>query len=377
MAPTYPSPDPDRGSGRAFQQAGSRMELSVVIPVYRSSNTLRPLVRRLLATLEATGLEHEVVFVDDGSSDDSWRVLRDLQAEQPDRIVAVQLMRNFGQHNALMCGFRHAQGAFIVTMDDDLQNPPEEIPKLLAAIRAGESDVVYGTYGAKKHSGWRNAGSNLVNAFYRLTFRTDVTITSFRIIRRELLECIFTYDLNFTFIDGLLAWNTQRIGEVPVEHHPRAASRSGYNLFKLMSLSLNLFTNFSLLPLQLISFCGFACAAGGLLVAAIYLVLFLTHGILWPGYASTIIAILVLGGIQLLALGVMGEYLGRLHINVNRKPQYVVRQVLGSAPVPAQSPGGGSRPHSSGTPVTMTSDGARSYPEDLESKGVVDNRSLE
>ena len=130
------------------------------------------------------------------------------------------------------------------------------------------STSVYGSYGSKKHSNWRNLGSTLVNTFYRVTFHTDVTITSFRILRRQLLECIFSYNLNFTFIDGLLAWNTQRIGEVEVEHRPRSQGPSGYNVFKLISLAFNLFTNFSLVPLQLISFCGFASAVGGLLVAA-------------------------------------------------------------------------------------------------------------
>jgi undecaprenyl-phosphate 4-deoxy-4-formamido-L-arabinose transferase len=321
----------------------SRVALSVVIPVYRSESTLAALTQRLLAVLDRLDLSHEVVFVEDGSPDRSWPVLRELQAAHPDRIVAVQLMRNFGQHNALMCGLRHASGDLVVTMDDDLQNPPEEIPKLLAAIRAGGFDLVYGTYGRKKHSGWRNASSSVVNAFYRLTFRTDVNITSFRILRRQLLECIFSYDLNFTFIDGLLAWNTQRIGSVPVEHHPRAANRSGYNVFKLMSLAFNLFTNFSLVPLQLISFCGLTAAVGGLLVAVYYLSLHLFHRITWPGYASTIIAILVLGGIQLLSLGIMGEYLGRLHINVNRKPQYVEREVLESTPGLEPPPAGESR----------------------------------
>jgi glycosyltransferase involved in cell wall biosynthesis len=314
----------------------TRIDLSVVIPVYRSGSTLVALTQQLLAVLGRLDLSHEVVFVDDGSPDDSWQVLRELQAEHPDRIVAVQLMRNFGQHNALMCGFRHASGSYVITMDDDLQNPPEEIPKLLAAIQAGGFDLVYGTIGDKKHSSWRNAGSAVVNAFYRITFRTTVTITSFRIIRRELLNCILSYDLNFTFIDGLLAWNTQRIGEVLVEHHRRGVGHSGYNPFKLLSLAFNLFTNFSLLPLQLISLCGFASAASGLLLALVYLFLSLSNRISWPGYASTIITILVLGGIQLLALGVMGEYLGRLHINVNRKPQYVERQVVEVGGTPSQ-----------------------------------------
>jgi glycosyltransferase involved in cell wall biosynthesis len=314
------------------------IDLSIVIPVYRSASTLVDLTQRLLAVLGRLGLSHEVIFVDDGSPDNSWQVLRQLQAAHPDRLVAVQLMRNFGQHNALMCGFRHARGDYIITMDDDLQNPPEEIPKLLSAIEAGDFDLVYGIYDSKRHSRWRNAGSTLINVFYRLAFQSDVTITSYRIIRRELLQCIFAYDLNFTFIDGLLAWNTQRIGTTLVDHQPRAVSRSGYNLFKLMSLALNLFTNFSLLPLQVISLCGMTSAVGGLLLAAYYLVLYLSYRITWPGYASTIIAVLVLGGTQLLALGVMGEYLGRLHINVNRKPQFVERQVLASPSVPAQPP---------------------------------------
>jgi len=240
----------------------------------------------------------------------------------------VSLSRNFGEYNAVMAGLARARGAYAITMDDDLQNPPEEIPRLIEAIESRQLDLVYGDYGTKRHSGWRNAGSALVNAFYHATFRTNVTVTSFRIIRRELLDSIFSYNLNFTFVDGLLAWNTQRIGTVPVEHHARAEGRSGYNLRKLLVLAFNLFTNFSLLPLQVVSFCGFVAAAGGLIVAAYYLIQYLMHRIVVPGYASTIIAVLVLGGVQLLALGVMGEYLGRLHLNVNRKPQYVERHVL-------------------------------------------------
>jgi undecaprenyl-phosphate 4-deoxy-4-formamido-L-arabinose transferase len=305
--------------------------LSVVVPVYRSEATLAVLTRRLIDVLDGLDITYEIVFVEDGGPDGSWRVLNELQAAHPDRIVAIQLMRNYGQHNALMCGFRHARGRFVVTMDDDLQNPPEEIPKLLQAIEAGDYDLVYGSYGSKKHSNWRNAGSMLVNAFYRSVFKSNVTITSFRIIRRELLESIFSYDLTFTFVDGLLAWNTQRIGEVAVEHRPRPVGRSTYDLIKLVTLTFNLFTNFSLLPLQIVSFLGLAFAGLGLLGGFMYLVLYLTHQVTVRGYASTIIAVLVLGGIQLLALGIMGEYLGRLHLNVNRKPQYTERTVVNAS----------------------------------------------
>jgi polyisoprenyl-phosphate glycosyltransferase len=306
------------------------VEVSVIIPVYRSATSLRALVERLLRVLKQTGLSHEIVMVEDGGGDGSWDVLCQLQAEEPDRIIAIELMRNFGQHNALMCGFRCSRGEFIVTIDDDLQNPPEQVPKLLNVIRTGKFDVVYGTYTSKKHSIWRNAGSALVNAFYWVVFRNAVTTSSFRAIHRPLLETIFGYDLNFTYIDGLLAWNTQRIGQVEVEHHSRTMGRSGYDARKLIQLAFNLFTNFSLWPLRLVSWLGLAISGIGFFLVLFYLIQSLRGQIGVPGYASTIIAILVVGGAQLLALGIMGEYLGRLHLNVNRKPQYTVRTVLGS-----------------------------------------------
>jgi undecaprenyl-phosphate 4-deoxy-4-formamido-L-arabinose transferase len=307
------------------------VELSVVIPVYRSAATLPLLARRLFAVLDRTGIEYELVFVEDGGPDNAWEVLQGLRAERPERVVAIQLMRNYGQHNALMCGFRHARGQLVVTMDDDLQHPPEEVPKLLAAIRGSNLDLVYGSYGSKKHHAFRNLSSRLVNAFYRRVFKMPVTVTSFRILRRELVESILYYSLNFTFIDGLLAWSTNRIGEVVVDHQPRAEGRSSYSLSKLLVLAFNLFTNFSLLPLQAVTLCGFLFATGGLGLAVYYLVQYLLSNIVVPGYASIIIAVLVLGGVQLLSLGIIGEYLGRLHLNVNRKPQYVVRQVTSAA----------------------------------------------
>jgi undecaprenyl-phosphate 4-deoxy-4-formamido-L-arabinose transferase len=315
----------------------SDLDLSVVIPVYRSRDSLGPLTDRLLVVLNATGLDYEIVFVEDGSPDDSWHVLRQIQAKHADRILAIQLMRNFGQHNALMCGFRHCRGRYVVTMDDDLQNPPEEIPKLLSAIEAGDFDLVYGRYGDKRHDHWRNIGSWLVSLFFRATFKTSISVTSFRVIRRQLLESIFPYDLNYSFVDGLLAWNTQRIGAVDVEHRARDSGRSGYNLFRLMTLAFNLFTNFSLMPLHLVSTCGLLAAAGGFLLALVYLARYLLSSITVPGYASIIISILVMGGIQLISLGIMGEYLGRLHLNVNRKPQYTVRQVAGCPRVEADA----------------------------------------
>jgi undecaprenyl-phosphate 4-deoxy-4-formamido-L-arabinose transferase len=304
------------------------VDISVVVPVYHGATTLPALVPRVIDVLQKIGRSFEILLVDDGSKDGSWKVIRELQATHPREVVAVQLMRNYGQHNALMAGFRLTRGALIVTMDEDLQHPPEEVPRLVEAIETQNLDLVYGTYDKKKHAGWRNLGSTLINWFYGFVFRLPVHPSAFRIIRRELLECIFSYSLNYTYIDGLLAWNSDRIGEIDVAHKERAGGQSGYSLTKLVLLALNLFTNFSLLPLQIVSFCGVTASVGGIVLAFYYLFKFLFHASATPGYASTIIVVLVLGGIQLLALGIMGEYIGRLHLNVNRKPQYSVRQVL-------------------------------------------------
>ncbi|HEY1601712.1 MAG TPA: glycosyltransferase family 2 protein [Pirellulales bacterium] len=319
---------PVAGSVGLRHDEGRSIELSVVIPVYNSATILPRLVTRLRTVLDATGKSYEVVFVEDGSPDGSWRVLAALQKQNPEHIVAVQLMRNYGQHNALMCGFRHARGALIVTMDDDLQHPPEEIPKLLDTISADDLDLVYGCYDKKKHPPLKNIGSAVVNAFFRRVFRLPVTVTSFRVFRRELLDAILPYTRPFTFIDGLLAWNTRRVGKVTVEHHPRNEGRSGDSLGKMVTLALNLFTNFSLLPLQVVSLLGCMAAFCGMTTGVYYLYLHFTGSITTPGYASIIVSVLTLGGLQLLGLGVMGEYLGRLHLNVNGKPQYHERNVL-------------------------------------------------
>ena len=303
------------------------LDLSIVVPVYNSAGTLGSLLERLTQTIGTLTQSYEIILVDDGSRDESWAVIQALRVKYVDHLVAVQLMRNYGQHNTLMCGLGVARGEYVVTMDDDLQNPPEEIPKLLGHIKLHGLDLVYGCPSARNHAAWRNLGSTIVWHFYRTVFRNPVTPTPFRIMRHQLAQSVMFYDLNFTYLDGLLAWCTSRIASVEVEHHARAQGRSGYSLGKLLGLALNLYTNFSLIPLQIVSGLGFVTAASGFLVGIYYLFQFLASSIAVPGFASTIIAILILGGAQLLALGVIGEYLGRLHLNVNRKPQYVIRHL--------------------------------------------------
>jgi len=310
-------------------------DLSIVIPVYGSKSSLRDIVTRLL-DLYAQERCVEIILVDDAGPDDPWQVLVDLHREHPRQVTIIQLMRNFGQHNAVMCGLRHARGRYIITMDDDGQHPPEEISRLIRALEETGADVVYGVPRRRGHARWRNIGSAIITAFYKLVFRTRVTPSAFRILRREIVASILPYDLNYTYLDGLLAWNTDRIASVEVEHRPRSEGRSGYSLARLIHLALNLFTNFSYLPLQVVSLLGFVVAAFGLGMGGYYVIRYLAGTITVPGYASIIVAILVLGGLQMLALGIIGEYLGRVHLNINRKPQYVIRNILESQ---AQSAG--------------------------------------
>ncbi len=310
------------------------LNCTIVIPVFGDASRLEELIQRIDSAFSLAELTSpEVVVVDDVGHRESWSVISAL-CEKRSRIVGIQLMRNFGQHNALMCGFRHASGNIVVTVDDDLQHSPESIPDLIKCLRQENADLVYGVYDSKKHEAGRNIGSWLVNRFYRVVFRMPITVTSFRAIRRELVDAILRYDLNFTYIDGLLAWNTQRIQMITVPHNARVDGHSGYTFQKLVALAMNVFTNFSLLPLQLVSFLGLFAAFCGTGLGMWYLLAAILSEITVPGYASTIVAVLILGGLQLLSLGVIGEYVGRLHLNVNRKPQYTIRQTTGKLGIP-------------------------------------------
>ena len=310
-------------------------DLTVVIPVYRSEATLELLFQRLIPALDSLDRNYEVVLVEDGSPDNSWLVLQSLQKRFADRVVAVQLMRNSGQHNALMCGLRHARGTVVVTMDDDLQNPPEEISRLLQEIESSDSDLVYGQYGDKKHTAFRNVGSLITNSFYRSVFRTRTTVTSFRAIRRPLLNAILDYNQSFVFLDGLLAWNTQRVASVLVEHHPRQIGQSTYSFGKLLTLAINLFTSFSLIPLQFISLIGVLTLLSGFAVGAYSVLLTMAGGSI-SGFVLILTALFILGGVQLMAIGMIGEYTGRMHLHINGKPQYRERLVLKMVPVADQ-----------------------------------------
>lgn len=302
--------------------------LSIVIPVYNGASSIERLVRELAKLQVEGGIE--LVLVNDCSPDNSWEVIQRLVKEQPMPLVAVDLARNFGEHNAVMAGYAASRGKYIINIDDDFQNPPSEVVKLLEYARAhAELDVIYTKYARKQHNFFRNLGSRFNDrvANFLLDKPKGLYLSSFRCINRFLCDEILRYTGPYPYIDGIILEHTQRIGTLQVLHAPRKEGRSSYTLRKLIRLWLFMFVNFSVMPLRVASAIGFLFSVAGFLLAMYVVYESVAHGNP-PGWASISAGILVFGGIQLLMLGLIGEYLGRLFMMQKGKPQYVVRTKL-------------------------------------------------
>jgi undecaprenyl-phosphate 4-deoxy-4-formamido-L-arabinose transferase len=299
--------------------------LSIVIPVYRSELILPELTRRLESVLSKITPEYEVLLVDDSSPDRSWEVICRLAAQYP-WIHAVSLMRNYGQHNALLCGIRSARYGVIVTMDDDLQHPPEEIPKLLAVLDQGY-DVVYGTPEIEQHGLGRDLASKMTKLALQNVMGAEIArqVCAFRTFRKEAAKAFEHYEGSFVSIDVLLTWGTNRFYATRVRHDPRKQGSSGYTVRRLITHAVNLMTGFSTLPLQLASLVGFTFTFLGICVLAYVLSRYFTRGDPVPGFPFLASIVAVFSGAQLFALGIIGEYLARMHFRSMQKPPYVVR----------------------------------------------------
>jgi len=302
--------------------------LSVVIPLYRSADSIERVVADLAGLAVAGGME--IVLVNDGSPDDLRGACGRILAACPVPVAIVNLARNFGEHNAVLTGLREARGRWVVTMDDDGQNPPSEVPKLLAAAQDGGYDAVFGAYVTKRHAAWRNGGSWFTNrvAGWVLDKPAGLYLSSFRCLSRFLVDQITRYEGPFSYIDGLILQSTRSLASVPVEHRVRAAGRSGYTIRKLLHLWTNMLVNFSVLPLRLATFLGLGMAALGVLGVAAVLVLYFTGQGPAFGWGSLMAALLMFSGTQMVMLGLIGEYLGRTYLSANRRPQTVVRGVV-------------------------------------------------
>ena len=301
--------------------------VSVVVPVYNGAETVAELLARLHESLGRSPDPYEVIFVDDGSEDATWATLSSL-IRSDGSVRAIRLMRNYGQHNALLAGIRAAVHDITVTIDADLQYPPDLIPQLVAGVRDG-NDVVYGTAGRRATGFVRRSISRVARRVLRAAMGIDVTFSSFRAFRTRLRDGFSEFSGPYVSIDVLLSWSTRRFASIPVAQSARAHGRSSYSASKLASLGLTMMTGFSTRPLRLASLVGFAFTTLGLGLLMYVLVNYLVYGQIVHGFTFLASIISIFAGAQLFALGIIGEYLARVHMRVLDPPTYAIREEIG------------------------------------------------
>lgn len=301
-------------------------DVSVVIPVYNSSSSLPGLVDQLCQVLPMTCREYEAILVNDGSRDGSWEVISALSRRYP-WVHGINLMRNYGQHNALLAGIRSAQFPVTVTMDDDLQHPPDQIPKLLEELSRGY-DVVYGTPEHQMQGLWRNATSTLAKLIMQRAMGQKIAPSgsAFRAFRTPLREAFGDYSSPFVSIDVLLTWGTTRFSAVTVRHQARRSGKSGYNFFKLVGLALDMTTGYSTWPLRAASLLGFSVTLLGLLLLLFVIAEYLLTGTNLSVFRFFTAIVAIFSGAQMFALGIIGEYLARMHLRLLARPPYLIRE---------------------------------------------------
>lgn len=300
--------------------------ISAVIPVHRSEKSLPMLIPRLTAVLESVAPAHEIILVDDGSPDRSWDAITSA-AQADSRVRGVRLMRNFGQHNALLVGIRAARYQIIVTLDDDLQNPPEEIPALLEEL-TDDVDVVYGSPISEKHSLWRSAASRVTKFALQEAMGAPAarSVSSFRVFRTDLRRAFERFQSPDISVDVLLTWATVRFAAIGVRQEPRSEGRSNYTFGRLVQHALNMMTGFTSRPLRVASMVGFLFTLFGIVVFLVVVIRFFIGGNSVPGFPFLASIIAIFSGVQLLILGIMGEYVARMHFRLMERPAYVVAE---------------------------------------------------
>lgn len=316
-------------------KANEPLAVSVVVPVYNAEESLVLLCQRLLAVLPSR--RYEIILVNDGSRDGSWPLIQRLVAQHAG-VYGINLMRNYGQHNAMLCGIRAAKGDVIVTLDDDLQNPPEEIPKLVAKLTEG-FDVVYGIRDRERNGLFRNLASQATKMALKgaMGAETARSVTSFRAFRTRLRDAFATHQSPYVCVDVLLTWATMRFASVTVRHEERQAGQSNYSIPKLVTHALNMMTGFSTVPLRFASILGFGFTLFGIGVLAYVVGRYWLQGGSVPGFTFLASTIAIFAGAQLFALGIIGEYLARMHFRMLERPTYAVQEYA-LPPVPERGP---------------------------------------
>jgi undecaprenyl-phosphate 4-deoxy-4-formamido-L-arabinose transferase len=309
------------------QAPAAKASLSVVVPVYNSATTIAALVERVAEVLGDR--EYELVLVNDGSADESWERIVAAAAADP-RVRGINLARNYGQHNALLAGIRAARGETIATIDDDLQNPPEEIPRLLAKLDEGY-DVVYGTESERQHGILRGLATSLTKWSLKVAIGSEVAtqVSAFRVFRTRVRDAFADFQGPYVSIDALLGWGTVRFAAIPVRHDARVAGQSNYGFVRLATHALNVLTGYTTRPLRIATLIGIAFTFLGFLVLVYVIVRFAVQGNPVPGFPFIASLIAIFSGAQLFALGIIGEYLARMHVRVMDRPAYAIHDEVG------------------------------------------------
>lgn len=299
---------------------------SIVIPVYNSEKSLEKLCLRIADVFKTLNENYEIILVDDSSVDNSWQIMKALR-EKNSNIKLIQLMKNFGQHNAILCGFHHVSGDYVITMDDDLQNPPEEIPKLINEIKKGY-DAVIGALDEKKDTLFKNTGSLFIRYLMTKIFNKpkELKLSSFRIMTRALTDNIKIFKTPYPFIGGMLLSLTRNIGNVEVKHEKRRYGRSTYNFGKLLKLALNLILNYTSLPLRLLGSIGLLISIFSFCLGLFFILKKIMLQNILPGWTTLVVLLSFFNGILLAILSIMGEYLTRIISEVSQHQQFIVRQ---------------------------------------------------
>ncbi|HZI14226.1 MAG TPA: glycosyltransferase family 2 protein [Myxococcus sp.] len=315
----------------------SPVDISVVVPCFRGESSLPELCARLVRTLEARGASFEILLVDDSARPALWACIEAL-ARGDGRVRGVRLMRNFGQHNATVCGFRHARGQWVVTLDEDLQNPPEEIGALLERQQQTGADVVYGIPRARQGPAWRSLASRLIMVIPRRVMQVPFDISAFRLVSGLVAAEVARSERHDIILDIYLSWVTDRIVATEVRHDSPEGLRSSYTLRRLVTVLFNLLFNYATFPLRLASVGGFLLSLLSAAAGGVVLLSKLTGTITVPGWASLAVAVLFSSGVTLLGVGILSEYVARIFLQINQKPQSVVRQVTAAAGVAVLEP---------------------------------------
>jgi undecaprenyl-phosphate 4-deoxy-4-formamido-L-arabinose transferase len=306
------------------------VQCSVVVPVYNSQDCLEELARRIDEVFRGINCRYELILVSDQSTDSSWNVIISLAKRNP-AIIGISLRKNFGQDNAIMAGLRRARGMYVVIMDDDLQHDPVYIPRLIEEIGNGH-DVVYARYIEKKQIFWKNAGSWFNDQVARIVLHKpkNVYLSPYKIIRADVVREICVYEGPYPYIDGLLFRRTAHFSQIEIEHQKRFQGSSTYTFWKSVKVWSYLATNFSIVPLRVATLGGMVAALAGISLGIIFIIHRIQNPEYPAGWASLIVSILIFSGVQLLSIGIAGEYIGRSYLNINRHPQYSIRETTGN-----------------------------------------------